>query len=234
VPQGKVLSLLQSRDGYLWIGTAAGIVRYDGRHFELFDRHSTPALQTDTCVNMQEAADGTLYFFNHDGMVSYRRRVPLPPFPAGPQPQTGVAVAADELPAAARRQRIEATLLDREGNLWVGTDGAGLFLLRPRQAYNYTTSDGLAGNDVWQTVTAADKTLWIGTMQGLSRLSERGISAYSNTAGEGVSTLWPDASGGLWVAAGEDISLFRAGQWFGAGRSCPHDMWTWSSPQFGS
>ena len=38
LPQNSVLAILQSRDGYLWLGTDEGLVRFDGVRFTLFDK----------------------------------------------------------------------------------------------------------------------------------------------------------------------------------------------------
>jgi len=37
--------VLQTRDGYIWLGTEAGLVRFDGVRFTTFDRHNTPTLR---------------------------------------------------------------------------------------------------------------------------------------------------------------------------------------------
>src|SRR5690242_19551362 len=42
LPQNTVLSLCQSSDGYLWVGTLDGLLRYDGVKFTLFDKKDTP------------------------------------------------------------------------------------------------------------------------------------------------------------------------------------------------
>ena len=44
LPQNTVQALLQTRDGFVWLGTEVGLVRFDGNSFQVFDRTSTPAL----------------------------------------------------------------------------------------------------------------------------------------------------------------------------------------------
>jgi hypothetical protein len=45
LPQASVLALAQTRDGHLWIGTTAGLARFDGHEFTVFDPSVTPGLQ---------------------------------------------------------------------------------------------------------------------------------------------------------------------------------------------
>src|SRR3954447_8363036 len=45
LPQNSVNAILQSRDGYLWIATYEGVARFDGVHFKVFNKRSTPALK---------------------------------------------------------------------------------------------------------------------------------------------------------------------------------------------
>ena len=45
LPQNTVLTMTQTRDGYLWVGTLAGLARFDGRRFTAFDPNNTPGLK---------------------------------------------------------------------------------------------------------------------------------------------------------------------------------------------
>ena len=67
LPQGTVRCLLQTRDGYLWIGTGAGLVRFDGWHFHTFRIGNTPALLDDNCVALGEGADGAVWIGTERG-----------------------------------------------------------------------------------------------------------------------------------------------------------------------
>ncbi|MEK7707828.1 MAG: two-component regulator propeller domain-containing protein, partial [Verrucomicrobiota bacterium] len=44
LPQSAVIAMTQTRDGYLWLGTLNGLVRFDGIRFTVFDEGNTPEL----------------------------------------------------------------------------------------------------------------------------------------------------------------------------------------------
>src|SRR5687768_13183401 len=44
LPRNYVKAILQTHDGYLWIGTQAGLVRFDGARFTIYNSTNTPAL----------------------------------------------------------------------------------------------------------------------------------------------------------------------------------------------
>jgi hypothetical protein len=47
LPQNRISALAQTPDGYLWVGTLFGLVRFDGNRFTLFNRYSTPVLNEE-------------------------------------------------------------------------------------------------------------------------------------------------------------------------------------------
>lgn len=61
LPDNEVISVIQSRDGYLWLGTLNGLVRFDGIHFTVFDQHNTPGLKSDRIVRLFEDHDRNLW-----------------------------------------------------------------------------------------------------------------------------------------------------------------------------
>lgn len=81
LPQNSVLSIVQTRDGYLWLGTFNGLVRFDGVNFTAFTVSNTPELLSDSINVLKVASDGTLWIgTGGGGLVSYDgrkfRRVP--------------------------------------------------------------------------------------------------------------------------------------------------------------
>lgn len=70
LPENNVTAVAQTRDGYLWLGTRAGLARFDGVHFTAFDASTTPALRSSHVSCLFEADDGTLWIGHADGEVA--------------------------------------------------------------------------------------------------------------------------------------------------------------------
>ena len=47
LPQNSVAAIVQTPDGYLWLGTFGGLVRFDGVKFTVFSSVNTPALRSN-------------------------------------------------------------------------------------------------------------------------------------------------------------------------------------------
>lgn len=61
LPDNEGVSVLQSKTGYLWIGTLHGLVRFDGNQFTLFDEMNTPGLMSDRIVFLYEDRQTNLW-----------------------------------------------------------------------------------------------------------------------------------------------------------------------------
>ena len=138
-----IYALAQDRQGYLWLGTGDGLVRYDGSRFVSFTQQS--GLAEDFVVSLHEdPATGYLWVGHYQGGISVKKaaggpfqkttRAAVPPgllLPAdGPPPADTAAVGRYlrryhlRLPAGTE---ISCLLEDREGNTWLGTAGQGLW-----------------------------------------------------------------------------------------------------------
>ncbi len=72
LPQNTVHSILQTRDGFVWLGTDGGLVRFDGIDFVTFDAENTPQFKSDTVSDLLEDHSGNLWISTAAGLVSYR------------------------------------------------------------------------------------------------------------------------------------------------------------------
>ncbi|HZF01820.1 MAG TPA: two-component regulator propeller domain-containing protein [Methylomirabilota bacterium] len=61
LPQSSVISVVQTRDGYLWLGTLNGLVRFDGNQFTVFNQMNTPGLSSDRIVFLFEDNEANLW-----------------------------------------------------------------------------------------------------------------------------------------------------------------------------
>jgi ligand-binding sensor domain-containing protein/signal transduction histidine kinase len=61
LPQSSVLAMCRTRDGYLWLGTLNGLVRFDGFHFTVYDESNTPKLESVRIVRLFEDSRSNLW-----------------------------------------------------------------------------------------------------------------------------------------------------------------------------
>ncbi|HEY1965330.1 MAG TPA: two-component regulator propeller domain-containing protein, partial [Acidobacteriaceae bacterium] len=69
LPQNTVHAIRQTHDGYLWLATDGGLVRFDGIEFTLFDRRSTPQLRSNLIGALTGTSDGSLWAATADGLL---------------------------------------------------------------------------------------------------------------------------------------------------------------------
>ena len=227
LPQETVQAVAQTPDGFLWIGTTGGLLRFDGSHFVTFERGNTPAFKENSVFNLMTARDGTLWIGTEGGGLVRMR--------GGRFRQFG---AADGLIDGF----VRSTLEGRDGRIWIGTDD-GLFQLRDGKAERAVRVDGTAelpamavhalaqtaDGSIWvggsrlvairagapseyplvgqysdtrvkSILQARDGTVWVGTVSGLQRLLP-GATRFVRFAGvDGtVRTLRETRDGTLWI-----------------------------------
>jgi signal transduction histidine kinase len=74
LPINTITSLVQTRDGYLWLGTNDGVVRFDGVRFTVFNAGNTPGLPGNRIVSLYEDRTGALWIITEQGhLVRYLR-----------------------------------------------------------------------------------------------------------------------------------------------------------------
>ena len=326
LPQNSVLAITQTPDGYLWLATYNGLVRFDGVRFTVFDKNNTPAFKTsrfhglfedatgafwinveeggvirhqngvftsltteqglpsNTALNLQSAPDGALLISTTGGAV-WRRDGRIVPYEwSGPHEEvkvylgpSGVHWSTDKDGLRARDQngrvthyaapvepkfRVNAKLLeDRSGALWMAPQRHGLFRVKDGVVSDYTqrlklsasatvfriledadgslwfatlnagllhfsndaaetvtaytTADGLSSNSIGGIYRDREGTLWVGTDGGgLNRMTRQFISGYSEAqglAGNVAHAVMADRAGNVWVATHNGLSRISNG-----------------------
>jgi streptogramin lyase len=198
--------LLQTRDGYLWIGTGAGLVRFDGWHFHIFRIGNTPALLDDNCVALAEGADGAVWIGTERGGLLRWQNHRFHSWQAG-RTNSSLTLAHNQ---------VRALHACSNGNVWIGTAN-GLDLFRAGQFTHYTTANGLQANNIRAVLQDAQGAVWVGTeiqqySGGLQRL-EPGANHFETVPGQGtnlpfmVHCFLEDKDGAVWW--GNNAGLHR-------------------------
>jgi signal transduction histidine kinase/ligand-binding sensor domain-containing protein len=199
LPQNAVQAIVQSRDGYLWLGTQEGLARFDGVRFSILDTKNTPGLRHNSIQCLIEARDGSLWAGTFVGGLTHLT--------------DGGAVAYTTRDGLASDQ-VWSLLEDDDGSLWVGTN-AGLNRLKDGRLSVFTTRDGLPNEQVRAIVRAPGGGLWLGTEGGLVRLKDGAFTVFTTRQGlanDQVRSLFVDGDGSLWVGTyGGGLSRFHHG-----------------------
>ena len=198
LPQNSVQTMLQTRDGYVWLGTEEGLVRFDGERFEVFNRTNTPELPGLDVKSLFEAPDGSLWI----GMVGGLARLKDGRFTA--------FTAADGLP----HDWISVVSGDRAGNVLLGTFGGGLVRFKNGASTAFNSTNGLPDNFVWAVTETRDGSIWIGTNGGLTKMNGDRLVTYTTRDGlpdNRIKALWEDHEGSLWIGTPKGLVKMRDG-----------------------
>ena len=150
--QGAVYAITQTPDGYLWLGTQSGVVRFDGVRAVPLPLPPGQQLPSTAVGALLTARDGTLWIGTLDGLVSWKNG------------------QLTEYPALAHRT-VLALLQDRDGTVWaggfVGPTGM-LCAIRGGSTACYGDNGNL-GVAVASLYVDSDDSLWVGAATGLWR-----------------------------------------------------------------
>lgn len=156
LPQNSVNSIIQTRDGFLWLATFGGLVRYDGVTFKVFNPGNTKGLKSSRFLKLFE---------------------------------------------------------DREGQLWITTENAGVTRYKDGVFNTYTTDDGLPNNSVLDVFYDREGSLLLDTPEALIQWREGRITPYSQRDGEFLKRpIHRSASRAVWHYDGEKLFKYEGGQ----------------------
>lgn len=110
---------------------------------------------------------------------------------------------------------MEQFLEDREGNVWIGTEGKGLYRLQEQSIQVYSKAQGLIDSDIYPVYEDRAGTIWLGAWpSSLSSFNEGRFANYTvrqGLPGPRASALAEDRDGNLWVATRGSLAILRDG-----------------------
>lgn len=187
LPSNKINAITKTPDGYVWLATSEGLIRFDGMRFSVFEHHSAPALPGSVIDDLVVDGHGTLWILAQGRVV--RRD--------GDQfSDAGAALAGASVNRMWRGE-------DQE--IYLATDaavyhGGGGKLARigsvPLPEVCYSFAD-LPGNRV----------LAGGSQGRLYSISDQGVHTVGSAAffGNGSVSVVSDHKGGEWVACANGV-----------------------------
>lgn len=219
LPQGTVMATLQDSQGFVWLGTEDGLVRYDGyQPYRYAAARGEPnALSGNYIWEIVEDSDSDLWLAVRDGGLARWHRASDTFTTYRHDPKNPASLASDS---------VRAIQIDGRGRIWVGTSDAGVDILDPRSGriehlrHDRNNPASLSSDRVFALALSRSGDVWIGTAAGLDRWRQDQASiarfgppagAAGSLDGKQVSHVLEDQSGSLWVGT-FDAGLTRLDQ----------------------
>lgn len=206
LPSDLLWSLIQTADGFLWIASQSGLVRFDGHAFDVFSSDNVEALLVDDVRALAEDPDdGSLWVATYGGGIVRR--------------DADGRFSRHDRTSGLVSDVVYDVILARDGSLWAGT-AAGACRLQGERFRCWTGDDGLLNERVSSIAEDEAGTIWVATLAGgVARFEgeDRGFRAYAGEAGldnPQVLLLTADPQHGILFGT-------YSGRWYRAGADGP-------------
>jgi hypothetical protein len=185
LPSGGVHGLAQDRDGYLWLGTNSGLLRFDGISFVSWDSLGRAPLPRRQIRHLLQDRDGSLWLgFAGPGGVVHIQNGHLEQYGASEGLQDG---------------DVTALLQDVDGVIWAATV-QGLFRLTGTRWKRVGQPDGIPDGAIFSALADRQGRLFVGTASAVLMRAERGGRfKLVHTADDRVMGLAEDGAGALYI-----------------------------------
>jgi len=202
LPVNGIRAIRQTPDGFIWLATEEGLVRFDGNSFFTFDPSNTPAFADKDVQSLYLFSDSSMVVgFYYGDLLNYKKLHFNRLFDRELNWIKCILCIAE----------------DPGQGLWFGTNGIGLGHLGFDGKLNFITDkNGLPNTYIQALLPGRDSSLWVGTRYGLAHWQKGKVTVYSTRDGlthNDIRSLCTDANGNLWIGTnGGGISIFSNGR----------------------
>lgn len=186
LPQNTVQAIVQTKDGYLWLGTEDGLARFDGVTFTVFNRNNTPEIKNNYITALFESSEGNLWIGTRGGgVIRFKDRK----FKAFSQKE-GLA-----------QDTVRAIGEDAEGAIWIGTSD-GLSRFKDDKFTTFDETDGLPSDNIRAILGERNNQLWIGSTEGITLFKDGKFTSFDLPDGvtsDNIRAIVNDNDDSLWI-----------------------------------
>jgi signal transduction histidine kinase/ligand-binding sensor domain-containing protein len=196
-----VWSLAEDGSGKLWAAADSGLWRWKPGTPHRFE---TPRMRLG---DLSTTGDGQLLVGIRGGGIKRLDGEKLVPYPMQS------AAKPDEL-ISDRDIKSNKLLRDRDGGLWIGTEGLGIIHLQDGTADAFTRADGLSGNIACSLFQDREGNIWFGSEKGVDRFRKLPVTTISTQQGlpnERTRSVLTTTDGSIWVATNDGLARWKDG-----------------------
>lgn len=203
--KGVYCGFLDSK-GILWFGSnGSGVYSYDGKSYTHFTEDN--GLPNNKVCTIMEDKAGNIWFGTAKGLCRYDRKN----FTHIPIPQSDISgVWLDKVYPIVNPNQVMSILEDKNGDFWIGTNGAGVYRYDGETFTQYLSNegkvyeDGLQHNIVLSITEDLSGNIWFTSLSHAGVISYDGITFTHYTTKEGLSdnfirTSFCDRAGNIWI-----------------------------------
>nr|WP_294897926.1 two-component regulator propeller domain-containing protein [uncultured Pedobacter sp.] len=206
LPQSPISSLLQDNEGFIWLGTFKGLIRYDGYEFKSFkcDLKDSSSLSHNLVKNIFQDSRGRIWVGTANGLNLYNKKL-----------ETFKHIEILDIKGG--RNYISAIVEDKQKNIWLGTFG-GLKKLNTKTLHiedipNSSKNKELVNKVIFSLCVDKENKIWVGTGNGVRVFDPvtntaielpAVLSNEQNFAINKIQIIKEDAIGNLWF--GTEVS----------------------------
>ena len=193
LPVNVLGSVLQAEDGYIWIASYDGLVRFDGAEFEVFTTSEVPSLESNRIIALEQTGDVLWILSEAGGLVRHR----------------GGVFEPVDLPVVDRHPAPTPFLRDLDGRLWFSNSNR-IFRVEPSglSALDLELDTGIR---ISHFAFDGDGTLWLVTGQGITSFTN-GTASREYTGGD-VESMLPEDDRVLFFRKDAPPLEHRDGNW---------------------
>jgi signal transduction histidine kinase/ligand-binding sensor domain-containing protein len=194
-----VWSLGEDSAGSLWAGAESGVWRWKPGAPQRFE---SPGMRVG---DLTTTVDGQILIgIRNAGLrqVAGDRLVPVPIRRAG---RTDDWISDRDI-------KSNKLLRDRDGGLWIGTEGIGIIHVKDGKADTFTRAEGLSGNIACSLFEDREGNIWFGSEKGVDRFHKLPVTALSTQQGlpnEGTKSVLATTDGSVWVATDDGLARWK-------------------------
>ncbi|WP_177183848.1 hybrid sensor histidine kinase/response regulator [Mucilaginibacter sp. OK283] len=206
----NINTMIQGKQGFIWVGTRDGLNRYDGNKFKVFrnDVNDKTSISNNYINHIAEDKDGSLWVATSGGLNKFDRN----------KNRFIRFLHNDKIPNTLASNFTVNIALDKNGNLWIATlkDGVDQYIIGQHKFIHYRNNKhdltSLGDDNARVTYVDSKGDVWIGTAYGGLSLFNAKTKSFTNfkhderngstISADRITSIFEDSNHRLWVGCG--------------------------------
>lgn len=241
LPIKGALSIKQTSEGYFWIGTYNGLVRFDGVQMFVYSNANVENIQNNSFLSIYEDVDSSKWFGTLNGLMHFSNKkwdlfsidngLPSELIETIFRDSKGILWVGtakgvcyfengkftnEKLPDELKNVTVKNFFEDHTSKLWIATEQAGLYYRLNNSFINYCAEKKLDINDVRTVCEDSRGNIWIGSNVGLFKIKDNQeierFSIENGLTSNDIKIVFEDSQNMIWVGTGIGLNKIYRGK----------------------